>query len=238
MSLPPHGDTPLVAVAVALGGGRWLGTPGPALGCSCASVSPLLGQLGCSPPPPPRHQWWGHSHGCLEKQGFGCQQEEGRGGQRMPPLPSLSQMVLADALGSDVGQVFPMGSALTVGVPAARGQIRGRGAGDGGAFAGENPLGEREGGKRFPQELGTNLAPWGGGKQPPAPLLPPAPTGGNAAQPFPAKVGCAPLREPLSEPSAGTRAPCGTCWGGPCGTARPGSRYLELGGGGGAAFYC
>lgn len=68
----------------------------------------------------------------------------------------------------------------------------------------EKPARGRVGGNRFPQELGTNLAPWGGGRQPLAPL-PLAPIGweqGRGAQPFPAK--CVVLqREPLSEPAQG-----------------------------------
>lgn len=56
----------------------------------------------------------------------------------------------------------------------------------------EKPARGRVGGNRFPQELGTNLAPWGGGKQPLAPL-PPAPSGGNYAEvpnPSPQSVLC------------------------------------------------
>lgn len=113
------------------------------------------------------------------------------------PPPAPSQIALADALGSDPGQVFPMRSALTVGVPAARGHIRGCGGWGWRRIRWGKPARGREGGNRFPQELGTCLAPWGGGKQPPAPL-PPAPSGGNAAQPCPAKRGALP-RELLWE---------------------------------------
>ena len=55
----------------------------------------------------------------------------------------------------------------------------------------------------------------------------------RGAQPFPAKWGALPGEPPseLSRAGTGTWAPCGTCWGGPCGTAQPGSRYWGWGGG-------
>lgn len=106
-----------------------------------------------------------------------------------------------------------MRSALTVGVPAARGQIRGCGGWRWRRVRWGKPARGREGGNRFPQELGTNLAPWGGGKQPPAPL-PPAPSGGNAA------------RAPSPALQSGVRSPRSCCGS----RAEPGTMRDVLGG--------
>lgn len=75
-----------------------------------------------------------------------------------------------------------MRSGLTVGVPAARGQIRGCGGRGWRSVRWGKLARGRQGRNRFPQEFRTNLAPWGGGKQPPASLPFWAPTGGNAAE--------------------------------------------------------
>lgn len=112
--------------------------------------------------PHPRWEHMGaHSHRCLEKQGSGCQQKGGR-----DDAPLLVPNCAGRCMGSDPGQVFPMRSALTVGVLAARGQIRGRGAGDGGAFAGENLLGEGREGRDSHRSLGPTWLPGGAENSP------------------------------------------------------------------------
>lgn len=110
----------------------------------------------------------------------------GGGGRALAPLPCWQM----DGVLSEAGVFHVVG-------------INRCGAGSSGADPGargwdwrhvhwEKPARGRVGGNRFPQELGTNLAPWGGGKQPLAPL-PPAPSGGNYAEvpnPSPQSVLC------------------------------------------------
>ena len=117
-----------------------------------------LGRWGVADPP--LFQWEHRvamAVGVWRSKGLGVSKRGG--GQVM--APPKSQIVLADALGSDPGQVFPMRSELPVGVPAARGQIRGRGAGDGGAFTGENLLGKGREGPDSHRSSGPTWLPGG-----------------------------------------------------------------------------
>lgn len=97
------------------------------------------------------------------------------GGRVMPALPCWQMDgVLHEAGVSHVLGIHRCGAGSSGADPGARGwgwrQVHW-----------EKPAQRRVGGNRFPQELRTNLAPSGGGKQPLAPLLP-APSDGNAAE--------------------------------------------------------
>lgn len=136
------------------------------------SVSPLLGAGGVQlTSATVMGTYTGHGHPCRRSKVF----QQGRGARVMPALPCWHM----DRLLSEAGVSQALG-------------INRCAAGSSGADPGarrwgwrqvhwEKPARGRVGGNRFPQELGTNLAPWGGGKQPLAPL-PAAPSGGNEAE--------------------------------------------------------
>lgn len=157
------GGTSLVAVCRGGGGGLEVAGNTRTHGALLLCLSfPIAWADGVQLTPHPRWEHMGaHSHRCLEKQGSGCQQKGGR-----DDAPLLVPNCAGRCMGSDPGQVFPMRSALTVGVLAARGQIRGRGAGDGGAFAGENLLGEGREGRDSHRSLGPTWLPGGAENSP------------------------------------------------------------------------
>lgn len=103
----------------------------------------------------------------------------------------------------------------------------------------EKPAQGRVGGNRFPQELGTNLAPWGRKTAPGA--SPTSPLGwerGRGAQPFPAQRIVLP-REPPSEPAQGPGCHAGRTGGDPVGQHGLGAGTAGgLGWGWGASFCC
>lgn len=136
------------------------------------SVSPLLGAGGVQlTSATVMGTYTGHGHPCRRSKVF----QQGRGARVMPALPCWHM----DRLLSEAGVSQALG-------------INRCAAGSSGADPGarrwgwrqvhwEKPARGRVGGNRFPQELRTNLAPWGGGKQPLA-RLPAAPSGGNEAE--------------------------------------------------------
>lgn len=130
-----------------------------------------------------------------------------------PPPPPTSQ-ISGRCLRSDVGQVFPMHPALTVGGQSCGGVLGKTCWGEGGAF---------------PQELGTNLAPWGGWKTAPG-TLPPAPSGGHRAeQPNPSLQCWGSSEQELCRAAVGPCCHEGRAGGGPVGQGTG----IDLGVGGG-----
>lgn len=103
-----------------------------------------------------------------------------------PPSPFPSQISLAAARGLLWGRRFPCAPRSPLGCSGAEPGIGANLLGWGGCG----------GGSEFPQELGRALAPWGGGKQPPAPLLP-----------LPMKLGALPGEPELCRAATGTPLP-------------------------------
>lgn len=181
-----------------------------------ASVSPLPGRGGVqltSPTVMGTHV--GHGHACRRSKGY-----RGGGGNRVMSALQCWQMdgVLSEAGVSHAFGINRCSAGSSGADPGARGwgwrQVHW-----------EKPARGSAGGNRFPQELATNLVPWRGGKQPLAPPRQPPLVGMRPRRPtLPCKVRCAPKGAAVGA-STGTWVPCGMCWGGPCWTAWPGSRY-------------
>lgn len=151
-----------------------------------ASVSPLLQEGGSSRSPALGDgDTWVATDGGV-RGGVRGWVPAGGGPWMSPPSPFPSQISLAAARGLLWGRRFPCAPRSPLGCSGAEPGIGANLLGWGGCG----------GGSEFPQELGRALAPWGGGKQPPAPLLP-----------LPMKLGALPGEPELCRAATGTPLP-------------------------------